>query len=156
MGELAFIGFGANLGDRERTFEAAVKELKELPGTTVTRVSHLYETEPVDISDEGPPFMNAVVAVETRLTPRELATGMREIELKLGKSPVHRSDLSRVIDLDLLLYGDLVLKEESLVIPHPRMSLRAFVLAPMAEIAPEALHPELGKTVEELLQGLKD
>lgn len=146
----AYIGFGSNLGNRELKFEEVLREFDRAVGMSVIRSSRLYETDPVGLSDEGSKFVNAVLEVRTDLSPRDLMASLREIELRLGKSPAHRSDLSRTIDLDLLMFGNLSLKETDLEIPHPRMHTRGFVLVPMVEIAPEAVHPILGCTVGEL------
>ncbi len=154
MSPTAYIGFGSNLGDRQLQFLAAVQALGRLPGTTVTGTSRLYETDPVSLSDNGPKFLNAVIGLETDLSPHDLARHMRVIELDLGKSPSHRSHMSRPIDLDLLLYGEEVSSDDTLTIPHPRMHLRGFVLVPLAELAAEARVPTFGCTVEVLVRGL--
>lgn len=154
MRVVAYIGFGANLGDRRAMLERAVEALDQLPDTTVCGRSGAYETEPVGLSDGGPEFLNAVVAVETGLSATQLADGMRRIELTLGKSPNHRSDHSRALDLDLLLFGNQVIWSESLQVPHPRMHDRAFVVAPLAELAPQAVHPTLGLTAVQMLESL--
>lgn len=154
MSPLAYIGFGSNLGDREAKFHEALRALESLDEVTVRRYSELYETEPVGLTDGGAPFLNAAVAVETAHEPGELMEILRTVELKLGKSPSHRSDHSRVIDLDLLLYDEIDLKDGGLEVPHPRMHARAFVLVPLAEIAPEAQHPALRCSVATLLQRL--
>jgi 2-amino-4-hydroxy-6-hydroxymethyldihydropteridine diphosphokinase len=150
MRHSAFIAFGSNLGDRKARFDLALKALGELPETTITRLSHLYETEPKGLSDSGGRFLNAVVEIETELGPEELMRMLRNIEARLGKSHVHRSDQSRPIDLDLLLYGSLCVKNADLEIPHPRMNDRAFVLVPLAEIASHVVHPDLRCTISDL------
>ncbi len=156
MSPSAYIGFGSNLGDRKTKFQEALRALEDLPKTGVKARSRLYETDPIGISDHGSKFLNAVILVDTDLSPRELIASMRSIELKLGKSIYHRSDKSRVIDLDLLLYGDDHFREEDLEIPHPRMHDRAFVLAPLAELAPNIFIPTLGRTVEDLIRLLPE
>lgn len=156
MSPSAYIGFGSNLGDRKAKFQEALRAFEHLPKTGVKASSRLYETDPIGISDRGPKFLNAVILLETDLSPRELIGSMRSIELALGKSVIHRSDKSRVIDLDLLLYGDDHFREEDLEIPHPRMHNRAFVLAPLAELAPNVLIPTLGRTVEDLIRLLPE
>jgi 2-amino-4-hydroxy-6-hydroxymethyldihydropteridine diphosphokinase len=154
MGKTAYIGFGSNLGDRAASFEAALEALDDLPGTVVTKRSGLYETEPEGLSDGGASFLNAVIELETELSIQSLMSKIRAIERRLGKSSDHRSDLSRPIDLDLLLYGDEVLKEEDLEVPHPRMASRAFVIVPLAEVAPHAFLPPKGPDAAELLSML--
>ncbi len=156
MNVAAYIGFGANLGDREASFHAASRALAAVPGIVVKKLSRLYETEPVGLSDDGPTFLNAVIVVETELSPRDLMNVMRTIELDIGKDPAHRSDRSRCIDLDLLLYGEQTIQEEGMLVPHPRMHTRAFVLLPLAEVAPDAAVPFLGGCVRDLLCNLTE
>jgi len=156
MRAIAHIGFGSNMGDREAAYQAALESLTRLPGTEVKAHSSLYETEPVGLVDGGPRFLNAAIALETNLRPAELLVFLRSVELKLGKSPLHRSDLSRPIDLDLLLYGDEIIQEDGLEVPHPRMHERGFVLVPLAEIASESVQPVLRCTVGVLLSRLTD
>jgi 2-amino-4-hydroxy-6-hydroxymethyldihydropteridine diphosphokinase len=154
MSVTAYLGFGSNMGNKEAAFHAALKSLGEVPETEVTARSHRYETDPVGLIDGGSVFLNAAIAVRTRLSPADLLAAMRKVELQLGKSPTHRSDMSRPVDLDLLMYGDRIVRENGLEVPHPRMHGRAFVLVPLAEIASEAMHPIFKCTVDTLLKRL--
>jgi 2-amino-4-hydroxy-6-hydroxymethyldihydropteridine diphosphokinase len=149
-----FIGLGSNLGERDTYIRRAVAELAKLPRTKLGRVSSLYDTDPVgDVAQ--PRFLNAVACVETELTAGELLWNLLLIEQRLGRV---RSKVKkwgpRTIDLDLLFYGDLVLEEQDLTVPHPEAHLRAFVLAPLAELEPEFVHPVLGETVAAILRRL--
>ena len=143
---VAYVGLGANLGDRDATIRAAIAEL---PG--VVTVSTLRETDPVGVTDQ-PRFLNGVAALDTDLPPRELLDRLLAVERGLGRERTERWG-PRTIDLDLLLYGDEVIDEAGLTIPHPRLQERRFVLEPLAEIAPELVIPGLGG-VEDLLAEL--
>ncbi len=155
--ETVFIGFGSNIGDRLDYCDRAITLLSLLPHSQVVAVSSLYETEPVaDHVDPGPGwFLNGVVRMETDVTPRSLLTVCREIEASLGRDRDHRRG-PRTLDLDILLYGDRRVQDTDLVIPHPRLHLRRFVLAPLAEVAPNAVHPTLGRPIVEMLADLPD
>ena len=148
----AYIGFGANLGNPVLKFDEAVHELGSVDGVILMGKSSLYETKPVGLVDGGPNFVNAVIVVETDLTAEAMINEMRGIERKLGKSSNHRSDLSRVIDLDLLFYGSEIINSDDLVVPHPRLLQRFFVLGPMAEVAADFVHPIEKKSMKELLE----
>jgi 2-amino-4-hydroxy-6-hydroxymethyldihydropteridine diphosphokinase len=152
-GPAVFVALGANVGDREANILAARRGL-EARGFRVTAMSSLYLTEPVD----APPqewFLNAVAGGETALTPEALLQACLETERELGRvRDVPRGP--RTIDLDLLLYGNEVRDAPGLVLPHPRMAARRFVLVPLAEIAPAALHPILGLTAAEMLRRCPD
>lgn len=148
--QTAYIGMGANLDDRAATLREAMHRLGTLG--TVTAVSSLYETEPVGFLDQ-PPFLNAVAAVETGLTPIEIVRGLLAIEDALGRTRSFRN-APRALDMDLLLLGDARLDTEDVVLPHPRMHERAFVLVPLAEIAPDAVHPSLRQQIAALRAAL--
>jgi 2-amino-4-hydroxy-6-hydroxymethyldihydropteridine diphosphokinase len=142
----AYVGLGANLGNREGTIRAAVAQL---PG--VVAVSPLRETDPVGVTDQ-PQFLNGVAALETELPPRELLDVLLAVERGLGRERRERWG-PRTIVLDLLLYGDEVIDEDGLTVPHPRLRERRFVLEPLAGLAPTLVVPGLGG-VEELLAEL--
>jgi len=150
----AYIGLGANLGDREATIRAALERLGSHPQVEVTAISRLIETEPVGGPPEQPPFLNGAAALRTDLEPADLLTLMKEVERELGRDPTGPRWGPRPIDLDLLLYDQRVVRLPGLVVPHPRLRERRFVLEPLAEIAPNARDPETGKTVRELLEAL--
>ena len=153
MSVQAFIGIGSNLGDRLAHCRAAIDRLGRLPGTALLRVSPLVESEPQE-GVEGGRFLNAVAEIATTLPPRRLLSHLQEIEVALGRAADHRSGTARVADLDLLLYGEAILLEADLTIPHPRMAGRRFVLAPLAALDPTLRHPVLQVTVAELLRRL--
>jgi 2-amino-4-hydroxy-6-hydroxymethyldihydropteridine diphosphokinase len=150
VSETAYLSLGSNLGDRAATLRAAVAQL-EVAGRVVA-VSALYETQPMEVQDQ-PWYLNCVAAIETGKTPRELLQLALQIEAAMGRIRL-RDKGARKIDIDVVLFGDSVVDEQGLKIPHPSMHLRRFVLEPMVEIAPEARHPVLGKTARELLAAL--
>lgn len=130
----AFIGLGANLGDRGQALAQAVQAMAQLPGTQVVAVSSLYVSAPVDSS--GPDYLNAVAALQTTLAPLDVLHALQAIELAAGRERPYRN-APRTLDLDVLLYGDQQLDTAELTVPHPRLGERAFVLLPLAELAPQ-------------------
>ena len=148
----AFVGLGANLGDRERTLRAAVDALAEEDGIEIVAVSTLRETEPVGVGDQ-PPFLNGAAGLETTLTAPELLERLLVVEQRFGRVRVPGEHGPRTVDLDLLLYGEEEIDEPGLTVPHPRLHERRFVLEPLAELAPGLVIPGRGD-VESLLTGV--
>lgn len=146
----ALISLGSNLGDRKAILDGAITALRETPGILVHSVSSHHETEPVG----GPPgqglFLNAAAELETTLSSRELLHALQAVEAYFGRVRTVRWG-ERTLDLDLILFGDAVIDEPDLIVPHPRFTGRRFVLAPLAEIAPKAVDPTSGMTVAQLL-----
>jgi 2-amino-4-hydroxy-6-hydroxymethyldihydropteridine diphosphokinase len=150
MSTVAFIALGSNLGDRRAMLAAAVEHLQHQPGAQVVRVSRYWETDPVGGPADQPRFLNAAAEVATDLDVRDFFSLLLHIEKQLGRER-HELYGPRTIDLDLLLFGDQVIQEKDLVVPHPRMHQRAFVLGPLVEIAATVVHPVLKRTMAELL-----
>ena len=153
MSVQVFIGIGSNQGDRLGNCRAAVEQLRLLPETGVVHVSPFFGSEPQE-GVEGGMFLNGVVEICTDLSPRCLLSRLQEIEVALGRPRDHQPATGRSMDLDILLYGESVVEEPGLSIPHPRMVRRGFVLAPLAAVAPAARHPILQLTAAELLRRL--
>jgi 2-amino-4-hydroxy-6-hydroxymethyldihydropteridine diphosphokinase len=149
----AYLSLGSNIGERAANIARAVGELGHR-GVRVTRTSSLYETEPVEFTEQ-PWFLNSVIEVETDLPAAELMKAALEVEHAMGRER-NVPKGPRAIDIDILLYGDLVIRTPELDVPHPRMAERLFVLAPMAEIAPGVVHPVLKKDMAELLTETND
>jgi 2-amino-4-hydroxy-6-hydroxymethyldihydropteridine diphosphokinase len=150
---VVYLSGGSNLGDRKTNLKSAIDAVRKA-GIVVRRVSSVYETEPVGFLNQ-PCFLNIAVAVETRLPPSELLARCQDIEELHGRVRFFPG-APRVLDLDILLYDDLVIDGPSLQIPHPRMTQRRFVLEPLAQIAPEAIHPVLKQTILSLLASCRD
>ena len=149
---IAYIAIGANLGDRAAHFQRARECIAALPATRLVAVSSVYETQPVGPVDQGP-FYNAVARVRTDLEPRALLEALLTIEREEGRQRGEKWG-PRTLDLDLLMFGDRVIEQPQLNVPHPRMSERAFVLRPLREIAPHLLHPRADQTIEALFDQL--
>jgi len=142
-----YLALGANLGDRQGNLLQAIRSIGAF--ASVDKISSLYETTPVGYLDQ-PDFLNIAIQVATQLDPISLIRSLKQIEKQLGREASFRN-APRPIDIDILFYDDLFFESEKLSIPHPRMSERAFVLAPLAEIAPQAVHPVLHLSVMEML-----
>jgi 2-amino-4-hydroxy-6-hydroxymethyldihydropteridine diphosphokinase len=150
-----YLGLGSNLGDRGQNLRRALSVLDETDGITVRSASSCYETQPVGPVTGQDEFYNAAVEIETTLSPQELLALIKAAEIQLGRVSGERWG-PRVIDIDILLWDNNILQQEGLTIPHPEMTTRAFVLAPLAEIAPDVAHPTARKSVAELASQLDD
>jgi 2-amino-4-hydroxy-6-hydroxymethyldihydropteridine diphosphokinase len=149
----AYVGLGANLGNREQTIRRAVDALGRRPGVDVLAVSAFRETEPVGFTDQ-PPFLNGAAVVETDLEPRALLDALLAVECELGRTRDGPRFGPRTIDLDLLVFGNREVSEPGLTVPHPRLAERAFALEPLVELDPELEIPGRGR-VADLLRGLQ-
>jgi 2-amino-4-hydroxy-6-hydroxymethyldihydropteridine diphosphokinase len=147
----AYLSLGSNVGDRKRMLGEALR-LLEAPNLHVVRVSPVYETEPQDLKNQ-PWFLNLVAEVQTGLFPMQLLTRTQKIESKLGRKRTLDKG-PRSIDIDILLYGESVIDAKDLVVPHPRMAERRFVLQPLADLAPDLRHPVLRRSMKELLAAI--
>ncbi len=142
-----YLGLGSNLGDRRSNLASAVEHLSQK--VKIKKLSSVYETEPL-YYEEQPRFLNAVLSATTMLASTELLHFVKSIERKAGRKPSFRN-APRIIDIDILFYGDRVIHTDVVTVPHPRIAERAFVLVPLAEIAPELVHPVSRRTISELL-----
>ncbi len=151
---IAYIGLGSNLGNRLAYLQAATCALKALPHTTLLALSRVYETPPIGIQEQ-PVFLNAVAQIQTALAPRALLACLKAIERALGR-PEHYSRWSaRIIDLDILLYGNMVIDELMLTIPHPELPHRKFAMLPLLDLA-DPIHPVFQQRISDLLQRTSD
>ncbi len=155
MSKKVYLGLGSNLGDRGRNLRRALTVLDETDGVAVITVSSCYETEPVGPVTNQDDFYNAVAEIETTLSPQELLTRIKSVERELGRVPRERGG-PRAIDIDILLWNNNILHQEGLTVPHPEMTARAFVLTPLAELAPDVVHPTADKSIAELASQLDD
>jgi 2-amino-4-hydroxy-6-hydroxymethyldihydropteridine diphosphokinase len=148
--KIVYLSLGSNVGDRQANLRNAIGHLLELGN--VVEVSSYYETEPVEFTDQ-PWFLNCAVAVQTELIPREFLAGIQAIEKSMGRQRTQPKG-PRTIDIDILLFGQQTINAPQLKVPHPAMTERRFVLEPLAEIAPEVIHPTRRRTIRELLRAL--
>jgi 2-amino-4-hydroxy-6-hydroxymethyldihydropteridine diphosphokinase len=149
---IAYLGLGSNLGERVENLRQALTllSLKVNP----EKVSSIYETQPVGYKEQ-PLFLNLVCRVTTNLTPEEVLHLAKDIETRMGRVPSGQINSPRPIDIDILFYEDKIMETQNLTIPHPRLHERAFVLIPLAEIAPNLVHPKLGKNIAQLANAIK-
>ena len=151
---VVYIGFGSNIGDRLAHIQNAIQTLSKTEGVTLQKISSVYKTDPVGYEAQAE-FLNGVATIQTSLSSLSLLHTLKNIETAIGRK--HRIRWGpREIDLDILIYGDLCLQTEKLVVPHPEMHLRHFVLVPLAEIAPDLVHPVFQESIQTLLDRLDD
>lgn len=150
----AYIGIGSNLGNKRENYQEARERIAKIPKTKIVRESSLYESEPLGDSKEW--FVNGAVEIETDLRAELLLQKLKNIERAMGRKKVRKRWGARIIDLDILLFDNMILNKKNLKIPHPEMHNRKFVLIPLCEIAPQITHPVLAMTISELLVNVKD
>ncbi|MFA5928706.1 MAG: 2-amino-4-hydroxy-6-hydroxymethyldihydropteridine diphosphokinase [Candidatus Margulisiibacteriota bacterium] len=150
-----YLSLGSNVGDKAKNLAAAITELNKLESTKVVKHSKNFETQGVDVPEGTPPFLNVAVELDTELAPVDLLEETQAIEIKLGRTEKN-SFAPRTLDIDLLFYGEDIILDEDLTVPHPLLHERYFVLAPLSEIAPDFIHPVMGESVKVLLSALSD
>ncbi len=148
-----YIGLGSNLGEKEQNIRNAIQLIKERIGEVIAE-SDFISTTPWGYESNNL-FINAAVCSDTKLTPMEVLTRMQSIETEMGRVRSQKGYEDRIIDLDILLYDDLIIQTQSLTIPHPLLHTRLFVLEPLAQIAPDIIHPILNKTIKELVEEIR-
>lgn len=148
-----FLITGGNIGDRKKNLETAAALIKERVGK-IKKISKIYETEAWGIRDQ-PAFYNQVLVIESKFSAREILTAILKIEQEMGRKRTVKN-AARIIDIDILFINDDIVNEQNLVIPHPEIGNRRFVLSPLNEIAPQMVHPVLKKTIQQLLSESKD
>jgi 2-amino-4-hydroxy-6-hydroxymethyldihydropteridine diphosphokinase len=155
MAETVYLLLGSNIGDRERNLQHAVEKLRALEGFEIVATSAIYLTEPVGVKGVQPAFLNQVVKAEYEFRPLELLHSLERIEIEVGRTD--KGNLQpRIIDCDILLFGNQKIQEPALTIPHPRLLERAFALIPLVEIDPHLLHPVTRKPIASYIKGRKD
>ena len=155
MPHRAFIGIGSNLGERKDNYREACDKISALPQTRIVKASSMYESEP--LGDATTWFINGVIEIETEFTADQLLKQLQAIETTMGRKRVKGKKWgSRIMDLDILLFGKEVIEKRALKVPHPELQNRRFVLVPLSELAPQLIHPKLNVSVNELVTGLKD
>ena len=146
-----YLSLGSNLGDRRANLKKALRLLSE--GVEIVKVSSVYDTEPIDVGEQQR-FLNLMCCVNTNISPVQLLSFIKDIESSMGRDLSLRN-VPRVVDIDIIFYGDIIIESPELVIPHPRMRERAFVLVPFAEIAPEVVHQVTGERIGDLAAGVE-
>jgi 2-amino-4-hydroxy-6-hydroxymethyldihydropteridine diphosphokinase len=155
MGEIVFLSLGSNLGNRESYLDRATERLSQMVGLKLLAVSSLYHSRPLDCPEDCPDFLNKVLKLECSLKPVQLLDNTERLEIEFGRTEKN-ARANRVIDIDIVLFGDRTFKNERLEIPHPRMAERAFVLIPLQEIDPGLIDPRTNRRFSDLLPELGD
>ena len=151
MAETIYILLGTNTGNREKNLETAIKKIKDLPGMELTATSAIYVTEPVSMIGENPSFLNQVVMAEYEYLPNELLGELEKIEKSMGR--IEKGEMKpRPIDLDILLFGEKIIKSDNLIIPHKELLNRAFAMIPLLQITPELIHPEANRAIADFVR----